>query len=224
MVIGIIEPTAQPSGDMSCASSDCLKGRWEWVRGELILDNYYTEACEQRRHQRWDLQTGRQSFLVCRLKNDQLALLAALTSPPHPPSRLHIFSSLNFPFYHTFFKPRMNSSLPPVPPSPGVGARRKGPGKALPRLPLSAFSPPPSGTSDSFPRPPSPSTIHPEKVIDAHVVAPGGDLNKWTQEISKALDGKIAGAVVSLSGTEPSEVEKAVDSCVYVNTTVVEVR
>ena len=111
----------------------------------------------------------------------------------------------------------MSVEVPRVPPSPGVGARRKGPGKALPRLPLSAFSPPPSGTSDSFPRPPSPSTIHPEKVIDAHVVAPGGDLSKWTQEISKALDGKIAGAVVSLSGTEPSEIAKAVESYVFMH-------
>lgn len=113
----------------------------------------------------------------------------------------------------------MSSSLPPVPPSPGVGARRKGPGKAHPRLPLSAFSPPPSGTSDSFPRAPSPSTIHPEKVIDAHVVAPGGDLSKWTKEISPALGGKIAGAVVSLSGTQPSELEKVVELCVFLNPT-----
>ena len=103
----------------------------------------------------------------------------------------------------------MSAELPPVPASPGVGVRRKGP-KGLPKLPLSAFSPPPSGSSDSFPRPPSPSTIHPAKVIDAHVVAPGGDLSKWQQEISQALSGKLAGAAVSLSGTEPSDIEKAI--------------
>ena len=79
---------------------------------------------------------------------------------------------------------------------------------------MSVFTPPPSGTSDNFPRPPSPSTIIPEKVIDAHVVAPGGDLAKWQQETSEALGGKLAGAVVSLSGTESSEIEKAIASYV----------
>ncbi len=57
-------------------------------------------------------------------------------------------------------------TTPPI--SPGVGARRRGP-KSLPTLPLSAFSPPDTGISDSFPLPQSPTTVHPERVVDANV-------------------------------------------------------
>ncbi|TFY60398.1 hypothetical protein EVG20_g7437 [Dentipellis fragilis] len=79
---------------------------------------------------------------------------------------------------------------PPL--SPGVGARRKGP-KTLPRLPLSAFSPPNSGVSESFPLPPSPSTVHPDRVVDASVSV----LTEWKKQAASAkeLEGR-AGAVV----------------------------
>jgi len=86
--------------------------------------------------------------------------------------------------------------------------RRKG-GKELPRLPPSAFSPPNSGTSDRFPLPPSPSTIHPEQVVDAYVVAPDGDLTQWKTETGQALGGKVKGVVLSLKGKGPSEIEGA---------------
>lgn len=94
-------------------------------------------------------------------------------------------------------------STPPSPPH--VGLRRKGL-KTLPRLPLSAFSP---GTSDG-PIPPSPSTIHPDHVIDAHVVVPTGDLVQWKQEAGDILGKRIGGVVLSLQGTEPAEIEKTI--------------
>jgi hypothetical protein len=42
-------------------------------------------------------------------------------------------------------------------------------GKEIPRLPLSAFSPPNTGTSDTFPLPPTPSVVSPRGVVDAHL-------------------------------------------------------
>ncbi|KAH0827959.1 hypothetical protein J3R83DRAFT_3597 [Lanmaoa asiatica] len=54
-------------------------------------------------------------------------------------------------------------SLPPS----LAGLRRKG--KEIPRLPLSAFSPPNTGTSDTFPLPPTPSLIVPSGVVDSHL-------------------------------------------------------
>lgn len=91
------------------------------------------------------------------------------------------------------------SSLP-VPPSlgPGVGVRRKGP-KTLPKLPLSAFTPPNSGTSEKFPLPPSPSTIHPDAVVDASVVIADGDLSQWKKEAGEVLSGRIGGVVLAIS-------------------------
>lgn len=86
--------------------------------------------------------------------------------------------------------------------------RRKGP-KTLPRLPLSAFNPPNSGTSDRFPLPPSPSTIHPDSVVDAHVVGTAGDLNQWKQEAGQVLGGRIGGVVLSLQAKEPTEIKQA---------------
>lgn len=103
----------------------------------------------------------------------------------------------------------MSSSIPPTPPSPGVGTRRKG-GKPHPRLPMSAFSPPNSGTLESFPIPPSASTVHPELVIDANVIVQAGDLNltSWKQKAGQLLSGRIGGVVLSLPG---ADVEKAIE-------------
>ena len=108
------------------------------------------------------------------------------------------------------------AAIPPVPPSPGVAARRKGPkGHVLPTLPLSAFTPPNTGTSDQFPLPPSPSAINPEKVIDANVITPSGDLAQWKEEIGRELeDDKIAGVVVNLTGVSSDALEKSIAGCV----------
>lgn len=86
----------------------------------------------------------------------------------------------------------MAASLPPPPPSPGVGARRKGP-KALPKLPLSAFSPPNTGVSENFPLPPSPSTVHPDRVVDASVRGP---LAAWKKQTGETLEKRAKGVVV----------------------------
>lgn len=89
--------------------------------------------------------------------------------------------------------------LPPMPPSPGFGLRRKGL-KAPPRLPMSAFSPPNSGTSERFPLPASPSALNPEKVLDAHVIISDDDANldNWKKAAGSAMGERIGGVVVSL--------------------------
>ncbi|TCD60938.1 hypothetical protein EIP91_009272 [Steccherinum ochraceum] len=106
----------------------------------------------------------------------------------------------------------MSSSLPPTPISPtapSVGARRKGP-RVLPTLPLSAFTPPSTGVGEQFPLPPDPNTIHPNSVIDAHVITPSGNLSNWHAEIDEALKGRLGGAVLSLHGATPGEVESVI--------------
>ncbi|KAI0344615.1 hypothetical protein BDW22DRAFT_1354715 [Trametopsis cervina] len=100
------------------------------------------------------------------------------------------------------------SALPPVPPSPGVGLRRKGP-NSLPRLPLSAFSPPNTGTSEQFPLAPSPSTTHPAQVIDAQV---HGSVEDWEADTGKKVEGKTEGIVLSLVGKSPEEILSAIES------------
>jgi hypothetical protein len=76
--------------------------------------------------------------------------------------------------------------------------RRKAP-QSLPRLPLSAFSPPNTGTSDSF-LPVSPSNVKLERIIDGHVVATGGDLAVWKKEAGPTLAG--GGVVLNLQGSD----------------------
>lgn len=113
-----------------------------------------------------------------------------------------------------------------IPPSPG--GKRKG--KTLPKLPLSAFSPPNSGrissldrstrytdnqrkgTSEKFPLPPSPSTVQPESVLDANVVASNGDalLSRWKIDAGPQLGSRIGGIVVSLSNTNEESLSKYV--------------
>ena len=98
------------------------------------------------------------------------------------------------------------AGIPPTPPSPGVGLRRKGPGK-LPKLDPSAFSTPPtSSTAERFPLP-SPSTIHPGKVIDANVLAYNDslDLSQWQSETGQVLADRIAGVVLALSNENQSD-------------------
>jgi len=84
--------------------------------------------------------------------------------------------------------------------------RRKGP-KQLPRLPPSAFTPPNSGTSERFPLPPSPSTVHPENVVDAHVVG-DPELEKWQEEAGETLGGRVYGVVISTTADKAEEILK----------------
>lgn len=101
----------------------------------------------------------------------------------------------------------MATILPHTPPaSPGVGMRRRGP-KELPKLPLSAFSPPNTGTSDAFPLAPSPSTVHPEHVVDAHVIlTKDNSLESWKNQAGEVLGGRSGGVVVLANGVQ-SEVK-----------------
>jgi len=68
-----------------------------------------------------------------------------------------------------------------------------------PHLPLSAFAPD-TRTENSFAVPPSPSTLHPTNVIDAHVIASGDDLGltQWKRSMGQALGGRLSGVVLSL--------------------------
>ena len=83
-------------------------------------------------------------------------------------------------------------------PALSVGARRKGP-KTLPKLPLSAFSPPNSSTSETFALPPDPSHNHPAAVIDTSLSAVEA-LKGWSPEVGRAESRKINGVVIALSG------------------------
>ncbi|CCL99867.1 uncharacterized protein FIBRA_01892 [Fibroporia radiculosa] len=104
----------------------------------------------------------------------------------------------------------MNVSLPPTPLSPSVGARRKG-AKPLPRLPLSAFTPPNTGTSDAFPLPPSPSTLLPKDLIDAYVISSEGDLSQWKNQAGPTVNGIAKGVVLSLSDRKSEDVEMVLE-------------
>lgn len=75
---------------------------------------------------------------------------------------------------------------------------------------MSAFSPPNSGSLESFPIPPSASVVHPEFVIDANVIVQAADLNltSWKQKAGQLLSGRIGGVVLSLPG---ADIEKAIE-------------
>lgn len=116
--------------------------------------------------------------------------------------RILLATTLSF----SHLKSNMSAELPPAVGVEGLGSRRKGP-KTLPRLPMSAFSPPNSGIGERFPLPPSPSTIHPDSVVDAHIVTTTGDLSQWKQEAGKVLGSRIRGVVLNLQGKQPGEIE-----------------
>jgi hypothetical protein len=90
-----------------------------------------------------------------------------------------------------------------------LDARRNKPAKPKPRLPLSAFSPPNSGTGDKFPLPPSPATVHPQVVYDASARIPSIDaLNGYSSTLGNALSSRLKGVVVSI----PEDAVDSVDS------------
>jgi hypothetical protein len=96
----------------------------------------------------------------------------------------------------------------PVPPSPGVGQRRKGP-KGLPTLPASAFAAPESSASDSFPIPHSPTTGPPPRPVDAFVTRPA----QWHVAAGPTLgDVKSSGGIVVAVAAD--HVADAIASCV----------
>lgn len=88
--------------------------------------------------------------------------------------------------------------------SPSVGARRKN--VKLPKLPLSAFTPPNSGTSDRFPLPPSPSAVHPTALVDAAVA---GTVDAWKSQLGDSLAAKSRGVVLALAAADDDQIKAA---------------
>lgn len=83
--------------------------------------------------------------------------------------------------------------------SPSLGARRSKPLKPIPRLPLSAFSPPNSGTGERFPLPPSPGTVHPTSVYDASASISSIDaLQGYSGALGNGLSTRLSGVVLSV--------------------------
>jgi len=78
-----------------------------------------------------------------------------------------------------------------------MSVRRKGP-KDLPKLPLSLFTPPNTSTGDSFDLPPSPGTLHPAKIIDAHIATSDAKYSQWKQEVGGIIADRTVGVVISL--------------------------
>jgi len=84
----------------------------------------------------------------------------------------------------------------PPPPTPGVGARRQ----KFPTLPLSAFLPSDSGNLTGSPAPPSPSSLHPASIIDAHYNA-GSTPGLGSSPVST----KLTGLVVAIPTTDGAD-------------------
>lgn len=84
----------------------------------------------------------------------------------------------------------------------GVGARRRP--KNLPTLPISAFTPPNSSTSESFPIAHSPAFTHPTAVIDANLNSQI-DLDQWRASIGRISPRNVHGVVISLPADASSD-------------------
>ncbi|KAG8853878.1 hypothetical protein FRB91_004236 [Serendipita sp. 411] len=87
--------------------------------------------------------------------------------------------------------------------------RKNRPAKPIPRLPLSAFSPPNSGTGEKFPLPPSPATVHPQVVYDAGFAVSSIDgLKSYASALGSSPDPRLAGVVVSLPDANLDSIEQ----------------
>lgn len=82
-------------------------------------------------------------------------------------------------------------------------------GKEIPRLPLSAFNPPNTGTSDTFPLPPTPSLISPRGVVDAHLHIA---LDPPTADIAHISHARNRAVVLSSSGHSADAIVAALQS------------
>ncbi|KAG6832632.1 hypothetical protein H0H92_014468 [Tricholoma furcatifolium] len=98
--------------------------------------------------------------------------------------------------------------------APQLSSKGTKPRPPKPRLPLSAFSPPNTGTGESFPLPPSPTTTHPSVLIDANVIVAGGnlDLAQWKSEAGSVLGTRTSGVVLSLPGADLEKVVEQLSS------------
>jgi hypothetical protein len=111
----------------------------------------------------------------------------------------------------TYRKPKSSLFLPTNVRSPdplSANIRRH---KVPPALPLSAFTPPSTGTADRFPFPPSPTSVTAESIIDANVVVSSADLTQWKSEATSELKGKISGVVLLVKA---DDAQQLVEKCV----------
>ncbi|KIJ67883.1 hypothetical protein HYDPIDRAFT_173620 [Hydnomerulius pinastri MD-312] len=122
----------------------------------------------------------------------------------------HAFAHLS-PFISTSIIMASATAPPPLP-SPGlISGRRKG-AKNHPRLPLSAFSPPNTGTSESFPLPPTPSSVVPEGVVDSHLeVTP----EEYKAVLSQKETTGVTGTVLTVKGQKPEDLVNWLQDCGY---------
>lgn len=99
-------------------------------------------------------------------------------------------------------------SSAPIPPplhSPGLaGGRRKGP-KNLPKLPLSAFSPPNTGTSDTFALSPTTSSVVPAGIIDSHLRVSEG-IDQYREAVGQLVFEKIKGIVLTADAQSSDDI------------------
>ncbi|KIM30690.1 hypothetical protein M408DRAFT_328214 [Serendipita vermifera MAFF 305830] len=94
-----------------------------------------------------------------------------------------------------------------------LSARRNKPAKAIPRLPMSAFSPPNSGTGERFPLPPSPTTVHPTTVLDSSAAISSIDtLGTYTAALGTSLSSRLSGVVVSVPESAVGSVDQLISS------------
>lgn len=93
-----------------------------------------------------------------------------------------------------------------IPPPSSKGTKPRPP---KPRLPLSVFSPPNSASGETFQLPSSPTTTHPEAIIDANVIiAAPGDLSTWKKEAGSILGARVDGLVLSLPNVDLKNIEE----------------
>ncbi|KAG1716640.1 hypothetical protein ID866_518 [Astraeus odoratus] len=100
----------------------------------------------------------------------------------------------------------MSSTTVPAPlRSPGLAnGRRKNP----PKLPLSAFSPPNTGTSDTFPLPPTPSAVVPVGVVDSHlrVSASPASIDQYKENVGQLTLEKITAVVLTIDSQRSNDI------------------
>ncbi|KAI6125705.1 hypothetical protein EV401DRAFT_2088010 [Pisolithus croceorrhizus] len=82
----------------------------------------------------------------------------------------------------------------------------------LPKLPLSAFSPPNTGTSDTFPFPPTSSAVVPTGIVDAHlrVSAIPDDVNRYKGDIGQLVLEKTEGVVLIVENQPSDDIASSV--------------
>lgn len=85
-------------------------------------------------------------------------------------------------------------------------------GKDIPRLPLSAFSPPSTGTSDTFPIPPTPSLIVPSGVVDSHLQISLDAAGRYDADIAHLQSARKRAVVLSSGGHSAESIVRSLQS------------